>query len=169
MVMVRATLEEPENAITCAGRVVASRVDEDRLRRQLMAGNPGTISDVRFCSTSMLGTADLSFWVYFTRNGIPSGLYTVEVAQELGIVTPEAVQTFMGGPRRTAEELAGQRAQTAADNARADAQADEFQGIGNLFSDLLDSGKTFAQRSGSLITLVLIGYVGLVILKAIDD
>jgi len=169
MAMPRATLEEPQNAITCAGRVPASLVDEDRLRRQITAGNPGTIEDVRFCSTSMLGTQETTFWVYFTRNGIPSKLYTVEFAQDMGIVTPEAVQRFLSGPRRSAEELASQRRQLAKDAARAEAQAEDIQGIGNLWSDLAESGRNFAQTAGPLVTFAVIGYVGLIIVKALDD
>lgn len=169
MALVRATLEEPLNAVTCAGRSPASLVDEDRLRRQIMAGNPGTISEIRFCSTSMLGTTETSYWVYFNRDGIPSNLHTIEFAQDMGIVTPEAVQRFLSGPRRSAEELASQRRRLSEDTAQAEAQAEEIQGAGNLWSDLAESGRNFAQTAGPLLTFAVIGYVGLIIVKALDD
>ena len=165
----RHTARDPDHDVTCAGRPRASMAFEDMLRRQILAGNPGTFTDVSFCSTSAIGTRRTSFWAHFTRNGIPSGLVTVEFAEEMGIVTPEAVLRFMGGPRRTAEERASQREQLRKDSELADKQADSIQGIQNLWKDLRDSAEDLVQNAGPLVAALVAGYVVILVLKVMDD
>ena len=165
----RHTDRDPDHDVTCAGRPRASMTFEDSLRRQILAGNPGTFTDVSFCSTSAIGTRRTSYWVHFTRNGIPSGLVTVEFAEEMGIVTPEAVLRFMGGPRRTAEELASQREQLRKDTELAAKQADDIQGIHNFWKDLRDSAKDLVQTTGPLVVALAVGYVVILALKVMDD
>jgi hypothetical protein len=169
MVMVRQTMDEPVNALTCAGRSPASPPEIALVRRQITAGNPGVISDVRFCSSSMLGTSDVFYWVYFDRNAITSGLFPANVAVELGIVTQEAYDRFVGGPRRSAEELASQRDQLRKDSELADKQADDIQGIQNLWEDLRDSAQDLVQTTGPLVAALIAGYVVILVLKVIDD
>lgn len=134
-------VEDPRAA--CSGLEPATQ-NEIALVESLSASGAleetvGGIIDPRFCSTSDLGQTALRSFVWWrqgneflgqqlTEDGTyRSPLYPVPVAVDIGVVSQEAADRFLGGPRRSPEELKAQKRQLETDTALAAKQARQIQ------------------------------------------